>query len=128
MENKNDVNPDALEVSFEDFWNIWPKRLAKKDAQKAWARIPPMTHQQILRAVEAGKQTEQWLKEEGQYIPLPASWLRGERWEDEIGIAMKTEQCAWNRNGNRGAGGRCTKNSAGAKNGQAYCKAHLETT
>jgi len=24
-----------------------------------------------------------WLKDDGQYIPLPATWLNGARWEDE---------------------------------------------
>lgn len=125
VENIIDPNPDAVVVSFEDFWAVWPKRLAKKDALKAWLRVPVVAHQKILRAVEGAKQTEQWLKEEGQYIPLPASWLRGERWEDEIATIV-VEQCAWNRNGNRGAGGRCTKNGGGAKNGQSYCRTHLE--
>lgn len=119
-------NPDALLVSFDDFWSLWPRRLAKKDALKAWLRVRPVDHQKILRAVEAAKQTEQWQKDDGQFIPYPASWLNGERWDDELGVAMEAEQCAWNRNGNRGHEGRCTKNAAGAKNGQPYCKAHLE--
>lgn len=121
----NNSNPDAVLVSFDDFWAIWPKRLAKKDAQKAWARVPALVHQKILRAVEAAKQTDQWQKDDGQFIPLPASWLRGERWEDEIAVTV-TERCAWNRNGNRGAGGQCTKNAIATKNGQAYCKTHLD--
>lgn len=119
-------NPDALLVTFDDFWKAWPKRLAKKDAHKAWLRIPDSQHQKILRAIEANKQTEQWQKDGGQFIPLPASWLRGERWEDELDVLV-TEQCAWNRNGNRGPEGRCTKVSSGARNGQPYCKTHLES-
>ena len=39
----------------------------------------------ILRAVEAQKKTKDWLKDGGQYVPHPASWLNGERWQDEIG-------------------------------------------
>lgn len=118
-------NPDALLVTFEDFWKVWPKRLAKKDAQKAWLRVPETAHPKILRAIVAAKRTEQWQKDDGQFIPLPASWLRGERWEDELDVAMDAEQCAWNRNGNRGPEGRCTKTSSGAKNGQPYCRTHL---
>ena len=119
-------NEDAPQISFEDFWAVWPRRVAKKDAQKAWLRIPATAHHKILRAVEANKKTEQWSRDDGQYIPYPASWLNGERWEDELGVAMEFEQCAWNRNGSRGPGGRCEATGSGTKNGQPYCRKHME--
>jgi hypothetical protein len=119
-------NDDAPKLSFEDFWKAWPKRLAKKDAMKAWLRVPEVAHQKILRAIEAGKRTDQWQRDGGQYIPMPATWLRGERWEDELDVAMAAEQCAWNRNGSRGPGGRCEASGTASKNGQPYCKRHLE--
>ncbi|TRO38611.1 hypothetical protein EQ832_12025 [Pseudomonas sp. ALS1131] len=25
-----------------------------------------------------------WIKDGGQFVPLPASWLNGHRWEDEL--------------------------------------------
>ena len=30
------------------------------------------------------KQTEQWKKDNGKFIPYPATWLNQERWTDEI--------------------------------------------
>ena len=32
------------------------------------------------------KQTEQWKKDNGKYVPYPATWLNQERWTDEINM------------------------------------------
>lgn len=75
---------------FEQFWKQYPRKVAKGDARKAWdqtARIrPPLTL--LLAAVEAHKQQDQWLKDGGQFIPYPATWLRAERWSDELEINL----------------------------------------
>jgi hypothetical protein len=39
--------------------------------------------QEIISAVEAQKQSSQWLEENGKFIPYPATWLNGKRWQDE---------------------------------------------
>ena len=70
---------------FDAFWAVYPRRRAKGDARKAWKALKPSPElqQKILNAVSAQSQSPDWQKEEGKYIPYPASWLRGERWEDE---------------------------------------------
>ena len=40
----------------------------------------------LIDAIEKQKQTPDWNKENGKYIPYPATWLNGRRWEDEIEI------------------------------------------
>lgn len=37
----------------------------------------------ILKSLEYLKTTEQWKKENGKFIPYPATWLNQKRWEDE---------------------------------------------
>lgn len=66
---------------FEIFWKVWPRKIAKKDAKKAWVKINPnqILLDKILDAVETAK--EGW--DDPQFIPYPASWLNAERWEDE---------------------------------------------
>ena len=75
---------------FQEFWNVWPKRCAKADARKAWAQTkdirPELTN--LLNAVKAACKTEAWMKDGGKYIPHPATWLRGERWEDELEVKL----------------------------------------
>lgn len=75
---------------FEEFWKVWPKRCAKADARKAWAQTkdirPELTN--LLNAVKAACKTEAWMKDGGKYIPHPATWLRGERWDDELEVKL----------------------------------------
>ena len=75
---------------FAAFWAIYPRKCAKGDARKAWnqtASIRP-DMDSLIAAVKAQINCEQWRKDGGTYIPYPASWLRAERWDDEIEIAL----------------------------------------
>lgn len=67
---------------FADFWLLYPRRVAKKDAQKAWNRIPDALHIRIFTALVAWRIV--WRDKDAEYLPYPASWLNGERWEDEL--------------------------------------------
>lgn len=73
---------------FEIFWTAYPRRVAKASARKAWLQTskirPPLN--ELLAAIENQCQSSQWQKDDGQFIPHPATWLRGERWEDEMQI------------------------------------------
>jgi hypothetical protein len=73
--------------SFGTFWEAYPRKVGKQDAQKAFAKVNPdeALLAVMLTAIEKAKQTEGWQKEKGKYIPHPATWLNGKRWEDEIG-------------------------------------------
>ena len=78
---------DRVEVDdgFTAFWKAYPKRIGKGAALKAWRKIRPAngTQEAILKAVEAQKVWPAWTKDDGQYIPHPATWLNQSRWEDE---------------------------------------------
>jgi len=70
-------------ATFDDFWLIYPRRVAKKDAKRAWDKITPKVQMQALIALADWRQV--WLSRgELQYVPHPASWLNGERWDDEL--------------------------------------------
>jgi len=75
---------------FDDFWANYPKKVAKADARKAWAQTkdvrPPLP--ELLLKIRAHCKTEQWMKSGGAFIPYPATWLRGERWEDELEVVL----------------------------------------
>ena len=81
---------------FDEFWRAYPRRLAKGDARKAWqqtARIrPPL--ETIVAAIAAQKQSDQWKRDGGQFIPYPATWLRAERWDDEVIVETEPDK-AW---------------------------------
>lgn len=71
-------NPDP----FADFWLLYPRHIAKKDAARMWARIPESQHVHIFTALVAWRRV--WERKDVEYIPYPATWLNGERWEDEL--------------------------------------------
>lgn len=76
---------ERLEKSFDQFWAAYPKKTAKQQALKAFQKLNPNEEllNMILTSLERQKHSVQWTKDGGQYIPYPASWLNGRRWEDE---------------------------------------------
>ena len=68
---------------FEDFWKVYPNKKDKQKAIVAWAKHEPDL-QKVLKALKSQKNSEQWKKDNGQFIPLPTTWLNGARWEDEV--------------------------------------------
>lgn len=71
-------------VSFDDFWKRYPKKVAKKAAIMAWKKLKAEDRLRIIPALETQSKSSQWLRDGGQYVPNPATWLNGRRWEDEI--------------------------------------------
>jgi len=81
-----------LRNSFAHFWSSYPKKKSKGQAEKAFNAIKPNEQllETILSSIERAKTSEEWLKDGGQYIPYPATWLRAKGWEDEF-IAKEDE-------------------------------------
>ncbi|MDD2955789.1 MAG: DUF4373 domain-containing protein [Oscillospiraceae bacterium] len=81
------AEPTLQERQFQDFWASYPKKVGKKDAQKAWksAKVDSELFSQIMNAIGKAKTTEQWRREGGRFVPNPATWLNQGRWEDEYG-------------------------------------------
>lgn len=70
---------DAQKADFESFWKVYPKKVAKKEAFKAFKKIKtPVSI--LIDAVEKQKKSDQWTRDHGQYIPYPTTWLNQERW------------------------------------------------
>ena len=76
------------------FWSLYPRREAKKDALRAWSKISGSEHNAILEAVVAWRNVWRQQNRCTQHIPLPASWLNGERWTDEIPAELQTHSKA----------------------------------
>jgi hypothetical protein len=80
--------PKTLEETdprFLRFWESYPRKVAKPDAARAFAKIDPPEEllEEILRAVSRAVKSDAWTKDGGQFIPHPATWLNKRRWEDE---------------------------------------------
>lgn len=79
------VDSETIE-SFEKFWEKYPRKTSKPQALKAWQSLKPDNEllEVILSAIEKQKRSEQWTRDNGRYIPYPATWLNNKRWEDEL--------------------------------------------
>jgi len=80
--------------NFDKFWRVYPKRVSKGAAEKSFAKLNPDEQllAVIIAAVERAKGTEDWLKDGGQFIPHPATYLNQKRWLDEgptLAVARK---------------------------------------
>lgn len=75
-----------FDTEFDTFWQEYPKKVGKGAAKKAFekARQGGVTLESLVTAVRRQKCGSQWSKDDGQYIPHPATWLNQERWEDEV--------------------------------------------
>ena len=71
---------------FAQFWSAYPKKKSRGDAEKAFKalKVDSVLLKNMIFALAAAKQSKDWLKDNGQWIPYPASWLRNRGWEDEV--------------------------------------------
>ncbi len=76
-------------MSFDDFWSKYPRKVAKKAAMQAFAKLP--IDEQELAVDTLDTHLEYWkLKEtESEFIPHPATWLNQGRYFDELELKPK---------------------------------------
>ena len=75
----------STELLFDHFWKLYPRKESKQAAKRAWSKLKPdhALFEIIINALEYRTQTKEWLNDNGRFIPHPATWLNGRRWEDE---------------------------------------------
>ncbi len=75
-------DPAALDA-FERFYQAYPRRVAKQEALLSWLKLTPGAEiiPVIMTAVE--RCAAEVRDTEPKFIPHPATWLNGKRWEDE---------------------------------------------
>lgn len=85
--NKNNT-PPMVDDLFPKFWKMYPNKKGKAAAEKAWKKLKVTADLfgQIAEGLAAQVVCEAWVKDGGQFIPHPATWLNGKRWEDEVKV------------------------------------------
>lgn len=89
---KRSITKNSESVFFKRFWEFYPKKKAKPVALRAWEKAVKLRAdlteehftEMVVKAIENFKRTPEWLKDNGAFIPYPASWLNGQRWEDDL--------------------------------------------
>lgn len=78
-----EAEPASLEGAFDSFWILYPKKVDKLAARKAWRQIKiPENLDAILAGVKVYALA---IKNESlKHVKNPATWLNGECWKNEI--------------------------------------------
>lgn len=85
-EGECDGDEPAADGLFASFWKLYPRKTDKAKAQKAWAKLNPdqPLFKEIMQGLAKHSVSRDWVKDDGQFIPHPTTWLNGRRWEDEV--------------------------------------------
>lgn len=88
VEREVEGDREKSATAFEIFWQAYPKKVAKKEAQKAWCKSPVKGKEitDIVAQIEEYKKSRQW--RDPQYIPNPATFINRRQWEDEIPMPL----------------------------------------
>lgn len=63
---------------FSTFWSLYPKKVAKGEAEKAWMKIAAKDREMVLERLRNFR-----FPREVRYIPHPSTWLNGKRYLDD---------------------------------------------
>lgn len=79
------------DARFDEFWEAYPRRKAKKEAQKKFAKaVKDGVEPGVL--IEAAKvYAKSVVGKEDKYIAYPATWLNQGRWDDEADLSTETK-------------------------------------
>ncbi|MFI9304813.1 hypothetical protein ACIG0C_36375 [Kitasatospora aureofaciens] len=71
---------------FDAFWTAYPRKVGKAYARTAWAKALKRGVDPAAVTAAVPKHTAYWraTNTPAQYIPYPATWLNGERYDDEL--------------------------------------------
>ena len=80
---------DNARTEFEKFWSAYPRKAGNKQKAFEAFKKADVSLDILLAAIENQKQSAQWSKDNGQFIPHPTTWLNGKRWEDQLPVDSK---------------------------------------
>jgi len=79
-------------MSFTEFWNLYPRKVSRKMAEKAWCRLNTIEQQQAIETLPVHIKYWDQLGTAKEYIPHATTWLNQARYEDEIEMPQPKQQ------------------------------------
>ena len=77
---------------FESFWELYPRKVGKKMARTAWAKLTSKQKVDALAAIKNYVKYWQLKETDLDFIPHAATWLNQERFEDELDLTVRSER------------------------------------
>ena len=77
---------DKYSDRFLEFWGKYPNKRGKSKAYSSWKKFKCDNgiFEDVMSSLDAHKKSEDWLKDNGRYIPHGSTWVSQKRWEDDI--------------------------------------------
>lgn len=91
-EHSNGESTVNQSKNFDAFWAAYPKRKNRGRAEKAFKKLKPDDGlmEEIIKAINQAKKSPQWVKDNGQFIPYPETWLNAKGWLDEYEVPKES--------------------------------------
>ena len=74
----NTQDPVPIELSFDEFWKVYPRKDNKKKAAVTWNRLSNKKRKLAFNDCQM-----RFIGREKQFIMMPTTYLNGERWNDD---------------------------------------------
>lgn len=78
-ENENENN-SSINIEFEEFWNLYDKKVGRPKSEKKWKKLKPEEREAIMAFIPKYKQAEPNKK----FRQNPQTFFNNRTWEDEI--------------------------------------------
>lgn len=78
---------DVRMKEFDIFWNVCParaKRCGVAAAKKSWRNHVNGNASEVIKSMEQHSGCKDWVKDDGQFIPMATTWLNQHRWTVEV--------------------------------------------
>ena len=82
------------ERQFLRWWKLYPRHEGQQAARNAWMEMRDIPAEVLLEALENAKRSNDWMKDNGKYIPSAAKWLDG-KWEDYVSQPKAEVRATW---------------------------------
>jgi len=89
-------NNSIYTADFIEFWTKYPKKTGKGAAFSSWKKLSKTEKDKISDALDWQILSDQWTKDNGQFIPNPQTYLNQKRWDDEPQKARKMKNQVYN--------------------------------
>lgn len=75
------AKPTVTEPAFDEFWKVYPRKVAKGHAVRAWAQAVKKAPPTVI--ITGAVRYRDDPNREDKFTAHPATWLNGERWNDD---------------------------------------------
>ena len=86
------TNKCLSKTEFDRFWQLYPRRVSRKAAEKAWLKIGAEQNRDLFVEIIKGlRRSIVYWQQKGtapEFIPHASTWLNQERWTDELGVTI----------------------------------------